>query len=134
MKTKIGLWIDHRKAIIVAISDKDEKLKVIESNVEKQFRRISDAPMKGHHEGRAVHPEDTQERSYIGHLDIYYKEIIAYIRNAESILIFGPGEAKNELKKHLEQSNLGEHIKSVETADKMTDNQIVAKVKHYFLK
>jgi hypothetical protein len=36
MKTIVGLWIDHRKAVIVAVSDKKEETKVIESNVEKQ--------------------------------------------------------------------------------------------------
>jgi hypothetical protein len=32
MKTIVGLWIDHRKAVIVAVSDKKEETKVIESN------------------------------------------------------------------------------------------------------
>ena len=34
MKTKIGLWIDHRKAVIVAVSGKGEETSVIESKVE----------------------------------------------------------------------------------------------------
>ena len=133
MQTKMGLWIDHKKAIIVSIGDKEEKLKVIESNVEKQLRRTGDHPMKGHHEGLTMHQEPTRERSYTGHLDIFYKEIIKHLHNAESIFIFGPGAAKDELKKHLEQSKLSRHI-DIETVDKMTDNQIAAKVRHHFLK
>ena len=58
--------------------------------------------------------------------------MISCIRDAESILLFGPGEAKGELKKRLEKDNLGERIVGVETADKMTDQQIAAKVKNHF--
>jgi hypothetical protein len=51
---------------------------------------------------------------------------------AESILIFGPGEAKGELKERLERKNLGGSILGIETVDKMTDRQIAAKVRQYF--
>jgi hypothetical protein len=68
-----------------------------------------------------------------GHLNSYYDEVISCIRDAESILIFGPGEAKGELKKRLEKDNLGGCIVGIETSDKMTDPQIVAKVRAHFL-
>jgi len=60
--------------------------------------------------------------------------VIASIRDAESILIFGPGEAKGELKKRLEGDKLGGRIVSIETVDKMTDRQIAAKVRQHFAK
>ena len=60
--------------------------------------------------------------------------MIASIRDAESILIFGPGEAKGELKKRLEGDKLGGRIVSIETVDKMTDRQITAKVRQHFAK
>jgi hypothetical protein len=47
-------------------------------------------------------------------------------------LIFGPGEAKGELKERLEQHKLGSRIAAIETADKMTNPQISAKVRTYF--
>jgi hypothetical protein len=59
--------------------------------------------------------------------------VISYIRSAESILIFGPGEAKGELKQRLENEKLHGNIVGIETVDKMTDNQIVAKVRQHFL-
>jgi hypothetical protein len=58
--------------------------------------------------------------------------VIACIRDAESILIFGPGEAKGELKKRLERNKLGGRIVGIETIDRMTDRQIAAKVRRYF--
>jgi hypothetical protein len=79
-----------------------------------------------------VPADDSRQRVFTAHLNIYYEAVIASIRDAESILIFGPGEAKGELKKRLEKSKLGGRIVGVETADKMTDRQIAAKVRQYF--
>ena len=65
-------------------------------------------------------------------MNIYYDAVIASVGGAESILIFGPGEAKGELKKRLEKNRLGGRIAGVGTVDKMTDRQIAAKVRQYF--
>jgi len=132
MKTKVGLWIDHRKAIIVTVTDKGDEIRLIISKVEKQLRRSGDSPLKGSYESRQVPESDSRQKTFTGHLNIYYDAIIASIRDAESILIFGPGEAKGELKAHLEKHNLGGRIVGIETADKMTDRQVSAKVRQYF--
>jgi hypothetical protein len=88
--------------------------------------------VKGRYEARKVPADDSRQRTFTGHLNIYYEAVFACLRDAESILIFGPGEAKGELKKRLEKSKLGGSIVGVETADKMTDRQIAAKVRQYF--
>jgi hypothetical protein len=56
-----------------------------------------------------------------------------YIRDAEFIQIFGPGEAKLELEKRLKHEELSGCIVTIETIDKMTDRQIEAKVWQHFL-
>ena len=132
MRTKVGLWIDHRKAIIVTVTDKGEEMGLVISTVEKQLRRSGDSPLKGPYEPRQVPADDSRQRTFTGHLNIYYDAVIACIGDAESILIFGPGEAKGELKKYLERNKLGGRIASVETVDKMTDRQIAAKVRQHF--
>jgi hypothetical protein len=132
MRTKVGLWIDHRKAIVVAVTDKGEERGLIISKVEKQLRRSGDSPLKGPYESQQVPESDSRQRTLTGHLNIYYDAVIASIRAAESILIFGPGEAKGELKARLASSNLGGRIVGVETVDKMTDRQIAAKVRQHF--
>ena len=38
MKKQAGIWIDHRKAVIVIISEAGEEIKVITSNMEKHVR------------------------------------------------------------------------------------------------
>ena len=132
MRTRVGLWIDHRKAIVVAVTDKGEETGLVISKAEKQLRRSGDSPLKGSYESSQVPASDRRQRALTGHLNIYYDAVIASIGDAEAILIFGPGDAKGELQKRLKRSNLGERIVDIETVDKMTDRQIAAKVRKYF--
>ena len=134
MKTKVGLWIYHRKAIVVTITDKGEEIGLTISAAEKQLRRSGDSPLKGSYESQQMPADDSRQRSLTGHLNVYYDAVIACIGDAESILIFGPGEAKGELKKRLKKSKLDGRIASVETVDKMTNRQIAVKVRQHFAK
>jgi stalled ribosome rescue protein Dom34 len=126
MKKELGLWIDHSEAVIVSISNQGEEVKRIRSDVEPHDRFSANAPG-----GR---PEDRRDRRFGEHLHQYYTEVIKAIREADSILIIGPGEAKGELEKFLELEKLSGRIVGLESADKLTEPQIVAKVRHFFLK
>jgi stalled ribosome rescue protein Dom34 len=132
MKRKVGVWIDHRKAVIVFLSGQDEEIKHINSNVEKQMQRAVGSRSGGKFESQIVPSDDRQQSEFTEHLNAYYNEIISCIRDVESILIFGPGEAKGELKKHLESQKLGEHIVGIETVDNITEPQIAARVREFF--
>jgi hypothetical protein len=132
MKRKVGLWIDHRQAIIVSVTEEGEEIGLITSQAEKQLRRAGDSPLKGPFESLQVPQDDSRQRALTGHLNIYYDDVIANIRDAEAILIFGPGEAKGELKKRLERDNLDGRIVGIETVDNMTEPQIAAKVRQHF--
>ena len=134
MKTKAGVWVDHREAVVVAITDKGEETGLVISHVEKQLRRTGDSPLKGPFESLEVPASDSRQRALTGHLNMYYDAVIACVRDAESILIFGPGEAKGELKARLDKNNLGKRVVGIETADKMTDRQIAAKVRERYTK
>ena len=131
-KPTAGLWIDHRKAVIAIVSAKGEETLEIRSNVEKQPGRFAGVRSTTPYEPQQVQADDSREREFTGHLNRFYAAVIAAIREAESILLFGPGEAKGELKKRLDRENLGDHVIAIETVDKMTDRQIAAKVREYF--
>ena len=132
MKTTAGIWIDHRKAVIAMISNESEKTLEIKSNVEKHPGRFEGIRSTASHKAQHVQSDDGREREFTGDLNQYYEQVIEVIRNTDSILIFGPGEAKGELKKRLEHAKLGNQIVAMETNDKMTDHQIAAKVRDYF--
>ena len=126
MRRKVGIWIDHRKTVIVSVSDKGEETSLIRSDMEKHVR-YSGSPQEDS-------AEDQRDKRFTGHLNKYYDDIISCVGDAESILILGPGEAKIELEKRLESKALSGRIVGIETVDKMTDRQIAAKVRQYFSK
>ena len=132
MNDNAGVWIDHRKAMVVFLSSGKERVTLIASNVEKHLERAGDSPLKGSYEASQVPADDARQRALAAELTIYYDAVIAQLSDASSILIFGPGEAKGELEGRLIKQKLGGLVAAVETEDKMTDRQIVAKVRDYF--
>ena len=132
MKRAVGLWIDHRKAVIVAVTDRGDTTSLIVSRVEKQLGRFAGVRSKTPYESRQVPADDRRQRKFTADLATYYDAVIASLRDADSILIFGPGEAKVELRRRLEKSTRGGRIVGIETIDKMTDRQIAAKVWQHF--
>jgi len=129
MKTTKGLWIDHRKAVIVAVTGKKEEVQEILSQVEKQPGRIEGVRSTTPYEAQMVPADDSQQRGLTGRLDKYYDEVISHLRDADTILIFGPGEAKGELVKRIERDKLRQRIAHIETAGKMSVPQIAAEVR-----
>jgi hypothetical protein len=123
MKKQAGLWIDHRKAVIVIVTDEGEETKEIASNMEKHVR------FTGGTSSEVGSTEDMRDREFGNHLNGYYDRVIAVLHDADSIQIFGPGEAKGELRKRLEHKGVKGHVLAIETVDKMTDRQIAAKVR-----
>lgn len=133
MKKEIGLWIDHREATIVIVTEGGEEIKHITSDSGKHLRYSGSSHSKTPEGSKEVTSEDRRDRKFTNNLNSFYDEVIAVVRSADSIQIFGPGEAKGELEKRLEHEGLKAHILAVETVDKMTDHQISAKVRERFL-
>ena len=134
MKREVGLWIDHRKAVIVTIENDVEVTLEIRSNIEKHVRFSSGSRSKSPNNPQGSTAEDVRDRQFGDHLGLYYEGVISFIRDADSIWIFGPGEAKGELEKSLRLEGLGDHIVGVATVGKMTNPQITAKVRSRYYK
>jgi hypothetical protein len=124
MSYRIGIWIDHHKAVIVTASADRVTAKTLESEVGPHARYSGSASGGG---------EKQYEERHGQRLDRYYDNVIHQIGEPEALLIFGPGEAKLELKERLGRSKaLSERTVDIETTDKLSDPQIVAKVKEHF--
>jgi stalled ribosome rescue protein Dom34 len=123
MKDNLGLWIDHRCAVIVGLSGTSAEVSYVASDVGRHVR------YSGSPHGKA---EDQRDRRHTDDLHRYYDRVIATIRHARSILVLGPGEAKGELAERLRQQGFGDRLAATEPADKMTERQVVARVKAYF--
>jgi len=103
----------------------------------------SDVGPHARYSGRAGYPtpdgpregggEKKYKERYGQHLDRYYDEVISLLGQPEALLIFGPGEAKLQLRERLSRSKaLPNCVIAIETTDKLTDPQIAAKVKEHY--
>jgi hypothetical protein len=133
MKKEIGLWIDHREAVLVILTEGTEEIRHITSSDEKHIRYSGRSHSKTPEGLKEVTAEDQRDRKFGNLLNKFYDEVIAALRDADTIQIFGPGEAKGELEKRIEHEGLKANILIIETVDKMTDRQIAAKVREHFL-
>lgn len=134
MKKNIGLWLDHKKALILVLAERSEEFKRIESNIKRHVRFRGGARGRTPFAAQYYAAEDRTDKRLKSHLHKYYREIIGDIRNADSLLIMGPGEAKHELETCMVHDRVKGRIAEVETADKLTDRQFKAKVRRYFEK
>lgn len=125
MNKRVGLWLDRKKAVIVSIANNIESKRIITSDMEHYILHSTVVPGDGA-------PENIRDRRFWNHLGEYYDKIIAHIRDATEIQIFGPEVAKYELQRHLENEGLAGRIVSIEDADKLTDIQILTKVQKRF--
>jgi hypothetical protein len=58
----------------------------------------------------------------------YFERVVGAVQNADSIVLIGPGVAKNDLRKHLERNQLDNRIVGFAPAERMSDKQLV---KHF---
>lgn len=124
MNHMAGVWIDHKKAVIVSSSEGHVTTQTVESDV------AAHPHYAGQQDGGG---EKKYEERHSQRLEQYYDEVIRQLGQPEALLIFGPGEAKLELKERRSRSTtFSECTVDIETADKLTDPQIVARVKEHF--
>ena len=131
MKKQIGLWIDHKKAVIVLIKNGKEEIRQIQSNLERHPHIKGGTRAKTPFGAQYFTAETQTDRRFKEHLNKYYQQVISAIGSAASLFVFGSGEAKHELGKRLREKGQVKNIQ-IEAAGKMTERQVAAKVRAYF--
>ncbi len=124
MGTRIGIWLDHRHAVIVSLAPAGPIVKKVSSGM----------PGHPHFGGSQVGGgEQKYEARHVHELTHFYDEIIALLEQPTGILILGPGEAKREFENRLARvRRLMDVPVDVEAADSLTEAQVVARVEEHF--
>jgi stalled ribosome rescue protein Dom34 len=115
------IWIDHREAHIMFLSEAASEAEIIRS--------------------KSTHTHLHHKANEIGSgrvaLDSkYLHSVIQAVKESKEILILGPGSAKLELIKHAHKhdAQIAEKIVGVETVDHPTDKEILAHARKFFYK
>ena len=114
--------MDHSSAHVMECTTNPVSIKVIETD----FTQQPTSHDAGNGEHQMHNKENHQQAGY-------YKKLGEVIRKYDSVLLFGPTNAKAELHNLLKNDHLFANIKfDVKQADKMTENQQHAFVKEHF--
>jgi stalled ribosome rescue protein Dom34 len=118
------VWLDHRTAKVIHFNaDDTEAAKVTASGPNHLIHNQHHAHQAGFRDGRRT-PEDRR----------YYEAIVAALGDAKEWLVMGPGEAKQELAKHLAEHapRLESRLVGLEAADHPSAAQIVDRARRFF--
>jgi len=132
MTINAGVWIDHHKAVVVLLTEEREDILQILAENNASPRSPAGLRPKNSYTPNDFVAEGKRERKVMIHLNQYYDEVIACVRDAQAILILGPGEAKGEFRKRIASRKLRGHIAEMKTVAKLTDQQIADYVHQHF--
>ena len=122
MKTekRLGIWMDHSNAHLMEFTANGEieKIEFKYGHLEKEHLGKNE---------NLIHNKEQHKQAD------FYKHLGEAIKGYDEVLLFGPTEAKAELKNYLKTDHHFDKIKiTVKSADKMTDNQQHAFVKEHY--
>ncbi|MEX1188792.1 MAG: hypothetical protein WED33_05995 [Bacteroidia bacterium] len=133
MNQKMGIWIDQSKAALVSVNENKASMRTISSPIEKRTRKDGEGKDFGRFGNQYLDPEKRAENKKLQQRNEFLKNVMFELKDVEEFVVFGPAEMKTELRKSIEKDrDLLPKLKSVENAEKMTDNQLIAWVKDYF--
>ena len=134
MTRRIGIWIDYESAILVTLENERTTVSEVESGRKSTTRM----PFPAVHTGSGAQEWDDHysrmKEKQTKQLHKYYKRIIYDLERADQIMIFGPDEARLELKREMRRfKDILPKLIGVERTAPMTQEQVIAKIKKSFL-
>lgn len=134
MKKQTGIWLDHEKATIITLDKGRYKLNTIESDIVTRERVEGETKKYGRFGDQSLSQEKHKERRIKEQTSNYLKNLLSKIKDMDELVLFGPANMKKELEKQiLNDRTLASKLKAVVSADSMTENQMIAWVKNFYL-
>ena len=133
-KKQTGVWIDSSQAIIITLFDGKENITEIKSGIENKVYH-DDEGHKGTFSGsRHGFNEQKFNESSKNQLNSFLNNVLSQVKESDELFIFGPAETKTKLQDIIYHQKLIDihKLKSVQTASKMSPNQILANVKNFY--
>ena len=128
---KAGIWIDSRIAMI--IDPVEARIKTIESGIESRERFEGESEQEGRFGTQFLNKEKVKRNRQQHQVKRFIDKVIRESSELETVVVFGPSQMKGKLAKEMENLPGNEiHIAGVESAQKLSNNQLVAWVKDYF--
>lgn len=119
---KVGIWMDHQNAHVIEFTTDP----MVTSTINSEFTHQAKEASLQQGESKMHTKEQHQQTEY-------YKKLGKVIHQYDSVILFGPTQAKTELFNILTADQHFSKVKiQVKQADKMTENQQHAFVRDFF--
>ena len=132
MNKKVGIWLDSEKAWVISLLGKGQTIEKVESNIETRIRFDGESKPASGRGGALVNPSKKKTNRKKQQMGDYLECLMDKISGAEDVLIFGPAETKTEFSKVI-HSRKDKPAVYIESAGKMTERQIIARVRDHFI-
>ena len=132
MARNAGIWIDGRKAVIVYLEDGVLEKSLVLSNIDKHPGRVIGVRTGPNIGARDFPAKDHEERYYEKQILLYLDQVASALHSCGKVFVMGPGETRKELIDRLTCRKYGGEVVGCEVVGRMTDPQIVARVRRFF--
>ena len=120
-KKVAGVWIDHNKAVVTKNHDGQNISEF--KNTDHVKHEIQHGNSNENAANNAAHTNKIK----------FFKEIEKLITNSEELYVTGPGTIQEEFKHHLAETPQYKNLKvTLDTANQMSDHQVLETVKSHF--
>lgn len=133
MHDRAGVWIDHSQAVIVFADAGRMSTDLVESYIEPHSRYQDSTGYPRADGPHAGSGEKKYEQRYRAHVRRYMDEVIDHLGPFHNLIIFGPGEAKLELRERLaRRSRAKNRVVDVEPCERLSEAKVVDRVREYY--
>lgn len=114
----VAVWLDHTEAHVLHFTRDESQVDVIKAAA-KPHLHVKAGGNGGH---------AAEDRAYLD-------AVVSAVKDAQAILIVGPGTEKTVLYKHMVKNhpNVADKVASVESADHPSDAQLLAYARKFFV-
>jgi len=111
---QVAVWVDHREAIVTTFKD---------AHLLHEEEIFSEANQPRHGDHLSKKHIQAHKHAVLEH---FYKEITQDLKTADQIIIYGPGQAKYELAKHIQaEKSLQGQVIDVIATEKITESELI---------
>lgn len=117
-KQHAGVWLDNQHAVIISNGE------------EEVYNILHKVKIAGHQGGGSEHSMNNSKQTESLK---YFKALSTLLMPYNDILLFGPGQSQEQFHRHLKDDvQFNSKQINIDSADRLTDPQMIAKVKDFF--
>jgi DeoR/GlpR family transcriptional regulator of sugar metabolism len=121
VNAQLGIWIDHKKAVIVSVTQDRTVLTQLRSSLRAHGR------YHGAHDSGGERKYEARHEQGLAH---YLDAVARHVERGDEVLILGPGETKRALARRMGQiKSLTGVTTKASAADKISDADLVATIR-----